>query len=39
MEKKQYQQPLTSATEMEPSGILCASMYIDPDAGDDLYGG
>ena len=33
MEKKQYQQPMTVSTQMEPNGILCASMYIDPTPG------
>jgi hypothetical protein len=31
--KKQYQQPTTEALTMEPSSILCASMYIDPNEG------
>ena len=31
--KKQYQQPTTEALKMEPSSILCASMYIDPIPG------
>jgi hypothetical protein len=25
MEKKQYQQPMTVSTQMEPNGILCVS--------------
>ena len=37
--KKVYQQPVTIATEMEPASILCASMYTDPNPGDDLIGG
>ena len=31
--KKTYQQPQTDAILMEPSSILCASMYIDPNPG------
>jgi hypothetical protein len=36
--KKQYQQPKTVATLIEPLTILCASMFIDPNPGDDHWG-
>ncbi len=29
MEKKQYQQPTTVSTQLEPNGILCVSMIIE----------
>ena len=36
--KKVYQQPMTEAVIMEPSSILCASSFIDPDAADNMWG-
>jgi hypothetical protein len=36
--KKQYQQPISEAIIMEPSSILCASSFIDPSPGDDMWG-
>ena len=36
--KKQYQQPMTEALIMEPSSILCASSFIDPNAKDGMWG-
>ena len=36
--KKVYQQPMTEAVIMEPTSILCASSFIDPDAANGLWG-
>ena len=36
--KKQYQQPMTEVLTMEPSSILCASMIVDPNPGDGVWG-
>lgn len=33
MEKKQYQQPMTVSTQLEPNGILCVSVPIIDDPG------
>ena len=36
--KKIYQQPMTEALVMEPSSILCASSFVDPNPSDGLWG-
>ena len=36
--KQQYQQPTTEALKMEPSSILCASSFIDPNAENGMWG-
>ena len=36
--KKTYQQPMTEAIIMEPSSILCASAFIDPNAANGFWG-
>lgn len=36
--KKTYQQPITEALKMEPSSILCASMFVDPNPSDGNWG-
>ena len=36
--KKTYQQPQTDAILIELSSILCASAFIDHNAGDNLWG-
>ena len=36
--KKTYQHPITEALKMEPSSILCASSFVDPNPGDEMWG-
>ena len=36
--KKQYQQPTTEALKMEPSSILCASSFVDPNPENGMWG-
>ena len=36
--KKVYQQPITEALMLEPSSILCASSFIDPNAENGMWG-